>query len=238
MAALARRLITILTATTVLVISLAPSASAVAHEDELLSLLNAARTANGLAPVTMHSDLVDDARYWSQHMRDQGELSHNPSLAAVTTGWAKLGENVGVGPTAESLHEAFMASAGHRRNVLGDYDRVGIAVAPKPQPHLYNAWFQEIYMETPETNPDGYRRSAPINFAEGLQGDLLIIHGTGGEPLSGKTDEPVTTHLDHRIAMSMAVAGLASRNGVEVDDTSPIQTSFPNFMNLLSEATS
>ncbi len=56
---------------------------------------------------------------------------------------------------------------------------VGIAVAPKPQPHLYNAWFQEIYMETPETNPDGYRRSAPINFAEGLKGDLLIIHGTG-----------------------------------------------------------
>jgi dipeptidyl-peptidase-4 len=57
--------------------------------------------------------------------------------------------------------------------------QVGIAVAPKPQPHLYNAWFQEIYMETPETNPEGYRRSAPLNFAEGLQGSLLIIHGTG-----------------------------------------------------------
>ena len=53
------------------------------------------------------------------------------------------------------------------------------AVAPKPQPHLYNAWFQEIYMETRETNPDGYQRAAPINVAEGLQGDLLIIHGTG-----------------------------------------------------------
>jgi dipeptidyl-peptidase-4 len=56
---------------------------------------------------------------------------------------------------------------------------VGIAVAPKPQPRLYNAWFQEIYMETPETNPEGYRRAAPINFAEGLEGDLLIVHGTG-----------------------------------------------------------
>ncbi|MHC4692723.1 MAG: S9 family peptidase [Planctomycetota bacterium] len=56
---------------------------------------------------------------------------------------------------------------------------LGIAVAPKPQPHLYNAWFQEIYMETPESNPEGYRRSAPINFADGLKGDLLIIHGTG-----------------------------------------------------------
>ena len=60
-----------------------------------------------------------------------------------------------------------------------DVYHVGIAVAPKPQPHLYNAWFQEIYMETREVNPDGYRRSAPINFAEGLKGDLLIIHGTG-----------------------------------------------------------
>ncbi|MBW8039885.1 MAG: prolyl oligopeptidase family serine peptidase [Planctomycetes bacterium] len=60
-----------------------------------------------------------------------------------------------------------------------DVYHLGIAVAPKPQPHLYNAWFQEIYMETPEVNPEGYRRSAPINFAEGLKGDLLIIHGTG-----------------------------------------------------------
>jgi dipeptidyl-peptidase-4 len=60
-----------------------------------------------------------------------------------------------------------------------DVYNVGIAVAPKPQPHLYNAWFQEIYMQTPEVNPEGYRQSAPINFAEGLKGDLLIIHGTG-----------------------------------------------------------
>jgi len=60
-----------------------------------------------------------------------------------------------------------------------DVYHVGIAVAPKPQPQLYNAWFQEIYMETPEVNPEGYRKSAPINFAEGLKGDLLIIHGTG-----------------------------------------------------------
>jgi dipeptidyl-peptidase-4 len=60
-----------------------------------------------------------------------------------------------------------------------DIYHVGIAVAPKPQPHLYNAWFQEIYMETRETNPDGYRKAAAINYAEGLEGDLLIVHGTG-----------------------------------------------------------
>ena len=60
-----------------------------------------------------------------------------------------------------------------------DLYHVGIAVVPKPQPHLYNAWFQEIYMRTRELNPDGYKRSAPINFAEGLEGKLLIITGSG-----------------------------------------------------------
>ncbi len=61
--------------------------------------------------------------------------------------------------------------------------------------------------------------------------DGLTIDGTGGEPLGG--GGPIATHLDHRIAMSMAVAGLVSRDGVEVDDTRPIATSFPMFKILL-----
>ena len=60
-----------------------------------------------------------------------------------------------------------------------DVYQVGIAVVPKPQPHLYNAWFQEIYMRTCEVNPEGYMRSAPLNFAEGLAGKLLMITGSG-----------------------------------------------------------
>ncbi|MFG0289698.1 MAG: prolyl oligopeptidase family serine peptidase, partial [Rhodopirellula sp. JB044] len=60
-----------------------------------------------------------------------------------------------------------------------DSYHVGIAVVPKPQPHLYNAWFQEIYMRTREDNPEGYRTAAAINYAEGLKGDLLIITGSG-----------------------------------------------------------
>jgi len=68
--------------------------------------------------------------------------------------------------------------------------------------------------------------------------DGLVIHGTGGDPLPGTLDgAEVATRLDHRIAMSMAVAGLASRNGVRIDDTAPIATSFPTFMAMLEEAT-
>ncbi len=64
--------------------------------------------------------------------------------------------------------------------------------------------------------------------------DGLVITGIGGEPLPGTPEGlAVFTHLDHRIAMSMAVAGLASKRGVQLDDTRPIGTSFPNFIALL-----
>ncbi len=46
--------------------------------------------------------------------------------------------------------------------------------------------------------------------------DGLVIEGTGGDPLPGTPEgAAVATHLDHRIAMSMAVAGLASRDGCD-----------------------
>ena len=65
--------------------------------------------------------------------------------------------------------------------------------------------------------------------------DGLIIDGTGGAPLAGTPDGiDVATHLDHRIAMAMAVAGLASVNGVGIDDVRPIATSFPVFEELLA----
>jgi 3-phosphoshikimate 1-carboxyvinyltransferase len=67
--------------------------------------------------------------------------------------------------------------------------------------------------------------------------DGLVIEGTAGEPLRGSANSRAKTKLDHRIAMAMAVAALASRDGVEVDDTSPIATSFPQFEALLESAT-
>jgi 3-phosphoshikimate 1-carboxyvinyltransferase len=66
--------------------------------------------------------------------------------------------------------------------------------------------------------------------------DGLTIEGTGGEPLRGNVAARIETRLDHRVAMSMAVAGLASREGLEIDDTRPIATSFPAFEAVLREA--
>ncbi|MEO0417926.1 MAG: 3-phosphoshikimate 1-carboxyvinyltransferase [Pseudomonadota bacterium] len=68
--------------------------------------------------------------------------------------------------------------------------------------------------------------------------DGLEITGTAGAPLRGTANAAIETHLDHRIAMAMAIAGLVSQDGVEVDDTAPIATSFPTFMGLLENASS
>ena len=62
--------------------------------------------------------------------------------------------------------------------------------------------------------------------------DGLIINGSGGEPLEGGAT--VTSALDHRIAMSFAVAGQNCYHAVTVDDVSPIATSFPAFEDILT----
>ncbi len=63
--------------------------------------------------------------------------------------------------------------------------------------------------------------------------DGIVIEGSGGALLTG--GGPIATRLDHRIAMSFAVAGLVSKNGVTIDDMRPVATSFPTFVPLLEQ---
>jgi 3-phosphoshikimate 1-carboxyvinyltransferase len=62
-----------------------------------------------------------------------------------------------------------------------------------------------------------------------IEGDDLIVHGKD-RALGGGT---VTTHMDHRIAMSAIVFGLASERPVQIDDGTFIATSFPGFVDLM-----
>jgi 3-phosphoshikimate 1-carboxyvinyltransferase len=64
-----------------------------------------------------------------------------------------------------------------------------------------------------------------------IEGDDLIVHGTGAPPAGGGV---VETHMDHRIAMSALVLGLASKSPVTVDDAGFIDTSFPCFVDLMN----
>jgi len=59
--------------------------------------------------------------------------------------------------------------------------QVGVAGAPVPDQTLYDSIYQERYMGLPQDNAEGYKTGSPITFAQGLQGKLLIIHGTGDD---------------------------------------------------------
>ena len=63
------------------------------------------------------------------------------------------------------------------------------------------------------------------------QDGMTVTGGEGKPPLGGGT---VTTHHDHRIAMSALVLGLACQNPVKIDDASMIATSFPTFFDLMA----
>jgi 3-phosphoshikimate 1-carboxyvinyltransferase len=62
-----------------------------------------------------------------------------------------------------------------------------------------------------------------------IDGDDLIVHGKGN--IAGGAE--VATHMDHRIAMSAIVMGLAADNPVRIDDSAFIATSFPGFVDLM-----
>jgi 3-phosphoshikimate 1-carboxyvinyltransferase len=72
---------------------------------------------------------------------------------------------------------------------------------------------------------------AAAGVAHEIAGDDLIVEG-GGAVRGGGT---VATHLDHRIAMSFLVMGLATRDPMTVDDGAMIATSFPTFLPLMRE---
>ena len=62
-----------------------------------------------------------------------------------------------------------------------DIYHTGISVASVPNQLLYDAIYQERYMQTPDLNPEGFKKGSPITYAENLKGNLLIIHGTGDD---------------------------------------------------------
>ena len=73
--------------------------------------------------------------------------------------------------------------------------KVGMAVAPVPDQRLYDTIYQERYMGLPSTNAEGYQAASVINFAEGLKGNLLIVHGSGDDNVHYQGTELLVNRL-------------------------------------------
>ncbi|HUR08868.1 MAG TPA: CAP domain-containing protein, partial [Nonomuraea sp.] len=102
-------------------------------EGAFLTLLNRSRTSAGLPALQLDTGLANTARTWSGTMASKNSLYHDPNLlnivAALEPRWQSGAENVGFGYQVQQLHDAFMASAGHRANIMSSrFNRVGIGV--------------------------------------------------------------------------------------------------------------
>lgn len=90
----------------------------------------------GQREITLHGNLTDKARWWSQQMASgachPGKICHSHltyGIHGVVYSWSLIGENVGVGGNLQALWDAFMNSPPHRANVLDSrWDYVGVGV--------------------------------------------------------------------------------------------------------------
>jgi dipeptidyl-peptidase-4 len=71
----------------------------------------------------------------------------------------------------------------------------GIAVAPVPDQRYYDTVYQERYMGLPQENAEGYAKGSPITYAHQLEGNLLLVHGTGDDNVHYQGTEALINRL-------------------------------------------
>ena len=116
----------------VVVGALAPSAEAkLLRREQMLQLMNDKRVTRDVGRLDLSLRLTRIARAHSREMAAEGEIFHTASLSRTLSyaTWTVAGENVGAGGGVDSLFEAFMSSAPHRRNILRKgFEHVGIGM--------------------------------------------------------------------------------------------------------------
>jgi len=123
-----------------------------------------------------------------------GDLSSKDQAAAVRALLAKHAyldrDRVGVwgwsGGGTNTLNAMFR---------FADVYKVGVAIAAVPDQKLYDTIYQERYMGVPQDNEAGYQIGSAINFAAGLQGKLLLVHGSGDDNVHVQGTERLINRL-------------------------------------------
>lgn len=99
--------------------------------------------------------------------------------------------------------------------------KTGIAVAFVSHQKVYNAIYQERYMDHPDNNPKGYEEGSPINFAKNLEGNLMLIHGSGDDNVHYQSCELLIDELiKHNKYFNMMDYPMRSHGIYERENTS------------------
>ncbi|HEX3865852.1 MAG TPA: DPP IV N-terminal domain-containing protein, partial [Gemmatimonadaceae bacterium] len=117
-------------------------------------------------------------REQSAAARAIGRLPFVDSTRIGVWGWS--------GGGSSTLHLMFRAA---------DVYRVGMAVAPVANVHNYDTIYQERYVGLPSTDEAAYRDASPLYYADGLRGDLLVVHGSGDDNVHYQSTEQLINAL-------------------------------------------
>lgn len=130
----------------------------------ILTDVNAARAAAGVAPLTENPFISTVATNWSQTQANAASMSHNPNYSTeMPPGWSGAAENVATGQAVANVTTSWMNSSGHRANILNAaYTHIGIGVACSAAGRPYYTQNFGAYTRTPGTAaaPQGVKAAA------------------------------------------------------------------------------
>ncbi len=101
-----------------------------ATQNQVLTELNADRSANKLRTLAVQADAQNKAQAWAEKLAKENTLYHSTLSSGIKVKWCSLGENVGYGPSVAAIEDAYMNSSGHRANILSTkWNGVGVGYA-------------------------------------------------------------------------------------------------------------
>jgi uncharacterized protein YkwD len=99
-------------------------------QTQVLTELNADRTAAKLRTLPTQADAQRKAQAWAEKLARENKLYHSTLSDGIKVRWCSLGENVGYGPSIAAVQDAYMKSPGHKANILNTkWNGVGVGYA-------------------------------------------------------------------------------------------------------------
>jgi hypothetical protein len=154
---LIKTLLTVGATLSLLLVGTAPAFAYSAPNSDVQRILddtNAARASNGLPALVLNEQMTSVAQNWSQQQASAGSMSHNPSYSTqIPGGWSAAAENVAYGYAANDVTNGWMNSDGHRKNILGDFNSVGIGIK--------DGYYTQVFAKYPNTPPPAPTQPTP-----------------------------------------------------------------------------
>lgn len=120
----------------------------------ILDDTNAARASNGLPALVLNEQMTSVAQNWSQQQASEGKMYHNPNYSTqIAAGWSGAAENVAYGYAVADVTTGWLNSEGHRKNILGDYNSIGIGVK--------DGYYTQVFAKYPNVGAPSQPAPAP-----------------------------------------------------------------------------